>query len=1169
MPIFTCRACSHHFNSDSNKEPKCPKCGVLFKENEDLPAPLSIGDLPAPASSAPLSNPLDLPAPKSSSKTSMGLGDLPAPALNEEFRLDDLPAPKSSSNDQNLPAQKPGIGKLPGPGSGGLDLPAPIAMNAPPPVPSNKTQMGHGKPLAADAMPALELSEPIALGTKETDANPLGGGLELDNPLDNSLDLSPAESESPMELSLSGGLELDAPTEGGQDLSGLLELDTPIEGGQDLSGLLEISPSTEPPGTADFDLGGGDAGALDLDDLGLETPSSAPAPSMDLGDAIELPEPETGGVVSFSPNPSPSPSPAPRAPIAPQDPSDGLTLDMEPLPGAPPAKASTPEISTDQSAVKKVPKRKKKEQKKKLPVKKIAIGAVAATLLVGGVGFLGLKKFESSKQASAAQGQTSALLKSLSSSDSGHWAKAKTKAKSLVVTSPEDSNAFALKAETHYAALIATGLKHKEELKDGAAAMATARKLQATGVNIQRAEALQALAEGKYPAALKKLESLKGKDKSKNRDLYLAWAYEKTGQPTKAQQSAESALKSSPENIDALVVLANSFASLEKKDEAIETYNKVLKLDSNHIGSLVGVASLADIDTYSDRENRFLEILKSPNLKNANPRDVSLTWLMTGHEALRAERLNVAEERYTKALSFNSSNLDAMVGQAKVMSQRGKNGQAIEKLDQVLSLDENHIESRLTLAEVFHQQKETSDAASELDVLIGKEPPITNTEILARMQLLRGNLFASADGEEKMAEEAYLEAIKLAGEKDLRPTLALTDLYASQGRGAEAEPLLKPVRNAAMNNPALAASLGVAYMKTKNLKEASFFFEKATQLRPDDADAKALLGKAYFASGNTDGATKQFEAAHKASNQREDIALELASHYDRLGRFDDAEKVYDSLLSSNAPSDAAASFAGRFYTRRGQTEKARTLGEKLLQNNPESPAGLFLKGESYFIEGNYAEARDLFVEATVADPQPQFLEAAGRASAKVEDFDAALKYFDKAIHKDPEYLKPRIARASLQIARKAHSRALNEIDEAMTVASKLTSTSEVKKEMSELVAMKGLCLLEKRDFNESVKVLKTAISQNPSHSPSHYYLGKAYSNLNKQREAANAFGKATSLPDSESMPWYGNALKMMGYAHREAGNIRGAIKAWEKYVAQAPVETVQVKEVRNLLTGLK
>ena len=509
------------------------------------------------------------------------------------------------------------------------------------------------------------------------------------------------------------------------------------------------------------------------------------------------------------------------------------------------------------------------------------------------------------------------------------------------------------------------------------------------------------------------------------------------------------------------------------------------------------------------------------------------------------------------------------VGLAKILSHRGKNGQAIDKLDQVLSLNEGHIESRLTLAEVFYEQNDISDSVSELGVLFDKKPPVTNTETLTRMHLLRGHLFASAKNEGKLAEESYLEAIKLAGENDLRPTLALTDLYASQGRAAEAEPLLKPVQNAAMTNPALAVSLGVAYMKTKNLKDATFFFEKATALRPDDADAKALLGKAYFASGNAKGAIDQLESAMKVSNNREDIGLELASVYDQLGRYEDAEKVYDSLLEKPTPSDAVHSLAGRFYTRRGHTEKARTLGEKLLEKNPNNPAGLFLKGESFFTEANYAEARDLFVEATISDPQPQFLEAAGRASAKVNDYDAALKYFDKAIHKDPEYLKPRIARASLQISRKDYSNALAQIEEAMEVGEKLTNTPEVKKGLSKLTAMKGLCLLETRDFQGSVKILKRAIAKNPTYSPSHYYLAKAYSNLNKQREAANAFGKATSMTDSDSMPWYGEALRLMGYAHREAGNRRGAISAFEKYLTQSTEDTPQVMEVRNLVTGLK
>ncbi|MBA3820047.1 MAG: tetratricopeptide repeat protein, partial [Deltaproteobacteria bacterium] len=551
--------------------------------------------------------------------------------------------------------------------------------------------------------------------------------------------------------------------------------------------------------------------------------------------------------------------------------------------------------------------------------------------------------------------------------------------------------------------------------------------------------------------------------------------------------------------------------------------------------------------------------------------------------ARRAGRLDVARERYGKALAIAPQDLEALIGLGEVDLRDDKLDLAADTIGKALAQAPNNMRAQLAATEIALKGKKLEDAAARIKVLAERTPPPPIVE-QARLKMLTGELL-EAQGQEAQAIEAYLEAAKLAGDLDLTPTLTAAskltvlaeaaDQAKDTARAAElrarADVLLGNLADNAQKDPQLALTLGMAYLQANEPAKAEPWIRRVIEQRPKDVDAQYQLAKALARIGTQQAKEEAIERLRRAVEldpTRSEIGLELARTYEDSKREADAAKLYDKLLAAKAPTLPLRTRAGRFFARIDDMPKAGEQGVKILEVDPENPTGLYLKAEGLLRAGKADEARRLFQQASDAERDPQFLDGLGRAaeawaakSGESKYLDSALRAYTQASELDPTMLNPLVGQGRIYVGRNEDKHAIPPLN----IAAKIRMTGEIAR-------LLGLASKATQQIPVAVKWLEESNRLEP-HALTSWHLGQLYTSasINQPGKAAGTLARATQLAEQEekqagtTVPWLTDALYMQGDVNRVLGNDAGARAAWEKYVARNPKPGAKLSEVKHFL----
>ncbi len=702
-------------------------------------------------------------------------------------------------------------------------------------------------------------------------------------------------------------------------------------------------------------------------------------------------------------------------------------------------------------------------------------------------------------------------------------------------------------ARARYAEAIDLGTNREVNSGLGKKAMSKLRKLAAKGTDFSIAQGLAAISERRFLDAIKKLvEAKQANPRDSSIDLYLGWAYLGAKSLALAETAFSSALKASEGHVSALYGLGLTQKAMGKTDEARASFNAAIehsreRYKRDHAGALVGDAELADVEKFTDREQRFLEIVARAELSKFDPPAISRAWALAGNEALRAGRIPEARRRFAKALELDGKNLMAVVGEAEGMTAIGDLQGARERLTQVLGVEPDDVSALLALAEVALAEEQLTEVKQLLAKVLERKPPIDNKRHLARAHRILADSLALEPNGSILAEPEYRKAIELSDLRDISASLALARFLVDQKRGAEARAVLEPIRERAKSDPNIAVSLGVAYLGASDPVAAEQTFRAALEQRPGDVEARFQLGQALLAQKRNDEGLAAIKAAYDADGGREDIGLSLAVAYEERQRFQDAAALYKSLLSSEEPSLNVKARAGRYFARHGAGARAIALGEELLVAQPKHPAGLFLLGEKHFAAKAFDKAQRAYLDAASYDEQAQYLEGAGRAAERLQLFDDALRHYEMTLKLDPNYLSAIMGEARIYRARRNFVKAIEVLDRALVLDPKNGWARFAR----------GDSLLELNQLEDAVVSLEAATQLGYKDPLVYYRLGRAYYDLDKAKEAAKMLAKAVDSATGDE-GWLTDGYWLLGQAHRTAGNRKGAIKAYRAYFDRNP-----------------
>jgi len=402
------------------------------------------------------------------------------------------------------------------------------------------------------------------------------------------------------------------------------------------------------------------------------------------------------------------------------------------------------------------------------------------------------------------------------------------------------------------------------------------------------------LAEGDYEQARESLERYKKRNSSSPLGpYYLGRVLVSSGELSLAEESYAAALKLHPSSAPVLAELALVQEFRGRRDEALKTYEKLLKADSRNewagkrIKALrAGGEDLADARAEFDRRGdqeaspgaarmkMGLVYYELGSLEAAvsefrlalaeRPEDQRVRFFL-GLTLARLEDEEGAATHFRRIPRDSQYFVDARVQLASIYQGQERYPEAVGAIREALEVDDRRRGELLRfLVEIYRKAKDLPNAIEVMHEVVELDPEND------RVYFTLGALYDESKDKDKTIE--YMrKAVEL--NPDSAPALNyLGYTYADLGVELDrAEELIVRALEISPNDGYYIDSLGWVYYQKGDYERAIEQLERAVSLVVDDPIIIEHLGDAYLKVGETDKALRSYRDALKAATEDEQV----------------------------------------------------------------------------------------------------------------------------------------------------------------------------------------------------------------------------------------------------------------------------------------------------------
>lgn len=205
---------------------------------------------------------------------------------------------------------------------------------------------------------------------------------------------------------------------------------------------------------------------------------------------------------------------------------------------------------------------------------------------------------------------------------------------------------------------------------------------------------------------------------------------------------------------------------------------------------------------------------------------------------------------------------------------------------------------------------------------------------------------------------------------------------------------------------------GVTQLKAKDYKGAIKSLKRSLSVASRNANAQYLLGFAYMQLGNHKKARKPLEKAVKYNPNLIDAHRDLAITYHKLGDADKADSLLGKLTAKQtncadacSEKDELAAAVKAVQEAMNGAEQAAVLPKSFGIKNGNDSDAVYLSAVSLINEGKYEAALDeLDAAGRSFGPHPDVLTYIGFANRKMQRYDVAENYYQRALAVAPNHL---------------------------------------------------------------------------------------------------------------------------------------------------------------------
>ena len=510
--------------------------------------------------------------------------------------------------------------------------------------------------------------------------------------------------------------------------------------------------------------------------------------------------------------------------------------------------------------------------------------------------------------------------------------------------------------------------------------------------------------------------------------------------------------------------------------------------------------------------------------------------------------------------------------EAKLAASDGHFDEALSLMDKVVASSPNDPVLLFERASMLIDAGKMDKGEAELRKVVSLKPDFYDAQrLLGRMLLDRAGNDAAKIND---ALEHLRAAFKIYPD-DLPTGMAVTQIYLSTGRPAEAEKVLATMLERAPDQRALNFTYAQVLTKLGRGDESKQYLERAVEIDPtfgpaimqlvdiyqkenDFTKAAELLqplisedplnldlqrqqGFFYLRAGNAEKARALFKQISDADPKDARTKFYLAEALSDLEQYDEAQKIYRALLEQTPEDvDVLASFGMAQVAQRKLDDASRTFHTLLNVKDLPDNLKVLANTQLAYIEllrNNYGAALEMVRPLLIFNDKPnaQAINIGLEALRKEKKYNEAVAFLQPLVDhyaSDPfvnaRYVEM-LARAG--DAQKAQQAAATQ---AKFGPKNTVATAEA--------------LIQAEDYKDAVTLVKDAIKSKPDDLDLQFALGSAYERGGDKKAAEDVFlGILRAHPDNAQ------TLNYLGYMWAENGvNLDRATEMINKAVAAEP-----------------
>ena len=211
-------------------------------------------------------------------------------------------------------------------------------------------------------------------------------------------------------------------------------------------------------------------------------------------------------------------------------------------------------------------------------------------------------------------------------------------------------------------------------------------------------------------------------------------------------------------------------------------------------------------------------------------------------------------------------------------------------------------------------------------------------------------------------------------------------------------------------------SSGTEYFEAEQYPEATIQFLNATQMDPENRDARYFLALSYVRLGDPAAAAQQLNALLEYYPDDVEASLQLGNIYLAVGQgnpdlFREVSQLAEDILEREPENVAALVLSGNAAAGLQDYSTSAEQFEKAISLDPENAGTYVSLGAARALQTNYPEAEEAFLRAREIDPESQSaLMSLGNYYRAVGQMDEAEAMFEEALS-----LYPSTAAVYLQV----------------------------------------------------------------------------------------------------------------------------------------------------------